>query len=420
MSISGSIIIVITILVRSLCYHQVPKKVFQYLWGLAIATLLMPLSFTFMNELLPQHQSILIGNKINEVSSNVLMMNDRTNILENRNLHFSDIILCVYAIGLILFVVYFVIKYCKVKRMINEAIPLSEGELFMELKKNLKRKRVKLYYTDRIQSPISFGIIHPKIILPKTFDMSDINKAELILLHELYHIRNVDLIKKYLSLIALIVHFFNPFVWMMYILFNRDIEAHCDEKVVSYLGLDCKKEYALCLLSYVGKKSGDFICTQHFAKNALEERIISIMKSTNKKRRFISFLFISIGIVMFIGLKTVDIQSKLDVETFCTVSHKGHVHKKNDSCGTYSLEYFNEHFAGMVETDLILELPGGGWVQGHSIEYRSDEDYEKGIIHAVLDSTTDPRAETIAQLRERLVSKNPQEAKWKTQQEQNL
>ena len=96
--------------------------------------------------------------------------------------------------------------------------------------------------------------------------------------HEYVHIRRLDMLTKLIMIAAVCIHWFNPLVWVMYILFNRDLELSCDETVVRRFGMDIKSVYATALISMEEKKSGLTPLCNSFSKNAIEERIRAIMK----------------------------------------------------------------------------------------------------------------------------------------------
>lgn len=147
-------------------------------------------------------------------------------------------------------------------------------------------KRTKLLVSDRISTPLTFGIFSPKIIFPKILKSSDSKEIKYVLTHEMIHIRRFDNLWKIIMLMAVSIHWFNPLVWIMYILFNRDIELSCDEKVIALLGETTKKEYAMALINLAEKQYHWSFFSNGFGKNAIQERIVAIMKF--KKATYIS------------------------------------------------------------------------------------------------------------------------------------
>ncbi len=150
------------------------------------------------------------------------------------------------------------------------------------------RRPVALRRSDRIAAPLTYGILRPVILLPKTLDGAGGARMTWILEHELTHIRHFDALFKLVLTAAACVHWFNPLVWGMYLLANRDMELRCDEAVVRRLGVDRRGDYARTLISMEACKSGLGPLTSAFSRNAAEERIVAIMRL--KKRSLAALL----------------------------------------------------------------------------------------------------------------------------------
>lgn len=141
---------------------------------------------------------------------------------------------------------------------------------FRELK-NSKHLYDNVFLSDKIASPAVYGIIKPKIFLPKSYDNT---KTELVLLHEKTHIRYADNLWRAFALTIVAFHWFNPFCWIFLKLLLTDIELACDERVIATLGEHRKKEYALLLLEY--KRSAN-VFVSSFGGAKLHIRIESIL-----------------------------------------------------------------------------------------------------------------------------------------------
>lgn len=103
----------------------------------------------------------------------------------------------------------------------------------------------RVYITDEIETPFILGVIKPAIFLPSGLD--DETRRN-VLAHEKAHIRRKDHLRKQFGFLLLAIHWFNPLVWISYMLFCKDIELSCDESVISRMSLDEKKSYATSLL----------------------------------------------------------------------------------------------------------------------------------------------------------------------------
>ena len=108
------------------------------------------------------------------------------------------------------------------------------------------RLRDNIYLADHIPSPFVMGLFRPKIYLPSTLTETE---RGYILRHEQYHIRRRDHLVKFLSFLALCIHWFNPLVWAAFVLSGKDMEMSCDEAVVRELGEDIRADYSTSLLS---------------------------------------------------------------------------------------------------------------------------------------------------------------------------
>ena len=123
---------------------------------------------------------------------------------------------------------------------------------------------------------MTYGLFRPVILLPKGLDWEDETALAHILTHEYIHIRYLDGLTKLVLTGTLCVHWWNPAVWLMVVLANRDLELACDEAVVRRLGDPAS--YARTLLTMEETRAG--LCPQ-FAQSSIEERIKAMMK---KKR----------------------------------------------------------------------------------------------------------------------------------------
>ncbi len=111
--------------------------------------------------------------------------------------------------------------------------------------KDLTHLRDNIYVCDKTNTPAVYGIIKPKIVLPKLYKDKEI---ELILLHEETHIHGLDNLWRVITILIVSVHWFNPFCWLFLKEFLSDLELSCDERVLKKVGESRRKEYALTLI----------------------------------------------------------------------------------------------------------------------------------------------------------------------------
>ena len=135
------------------------------------------------------------------------------------------------------------------------------------------RSSDKVYVCDDIDTPFIFGLFKPVIYLPSGLDHDTIVN---VIAHEKAHLKRKDHLRKGLGFFILTIHWFNPFVWLSYILFCRDIELACDERVISTMSTDEKKSYAESLLSCSTKKRRMMVYPVAFGEVAVGTRIRQI------------------------------------------------------------------------------------------------------------------------------------------------
>ena len=170
---------------------------------------------------------------------------------------------------------YFALSYWRCRREFQTSLPVEGTSLSV----GGARRSISLRQSDRISAPLTYGVLHPVILMPKNTNWNDKATLQYVLAHELVHIRRFDAATKLVLAGALCIHWFNPLVWVMYLLANRDLELSCDEEVVRQFGLNARRAYAMTLIGMEEQKSGLSGLYSYFNKNAMEERITAIMKT---------------------------------------------------------------------------------------------------------------------------------------------
>ncbi|MCM1026609.1 MAG: M56 family metallopeptidase [Roseburia sp.] len=199
----------------------------------------------------------------------------------------------VWLIGVLACAAFFSAAYLKCRREFRESLPVDSGFAPDWLKAHPLRRRLQIRQSDRISAPLTYGVFRPVILLPGCTDWSDREALDYVLTHEYIHIRRFDAVAKLALTAALCIHWFNPTVWTMYVLANRDIELSCDEAVIRRFGERIKSAYAMTLIRLEETKSGLRPLCNNFSKNATEERILAIMK-IKKTTRMSSFIALAL------------------------------------------------------------------------------------------------------------------------------
>lgn len=166
----------------------------------------------------------------------------------------SQIILIIWLAGIAVFAVWTIVSHMRFLRYLRRwRQPVQEPDtirLYNQLGDQLKlRYRPSLYTCDGLHAPMLAGLIHPVLLLPE--GMLDGNAAKYALLHELTHYKRRDIWLKTLALAANIIHWFNPFMWYMVRLVERDTELACDEAALRRLPPEEHAAYGRTILSVV-------------------------------------------------------------------------------------------------------------------------------------------------------------------------
>ena len=266
LSVDASYMIVAVILARLLLRKS--SKVFRkILWVLVGVRLAVPFSFESVLSLVPQTTDVI--SKGNLTGGNVTSVPAQTVVNESFNfLQILPVIWAVVAVGLL---IYGLISFIKLKRKISDAVLLEDN----------------IYQSEKVDSPFVCGFIKPKIYIPYNMDGDTFH---CVIKHEKTHIKCLDHILKALGFGLLCVHWFNPLVWVGYILFCKDIELLCDEIVVKDMTEENRKKYALALCNIGVEKVKISACPVAFGEVGIKERV---KNTVNFKKVKLAFLIIS-------------------------------------------------------------------------------------------------------------------------------
>lgn len=220
----------------------------------------------------------------------------------------------IWGVGAAALGLYFVVGYWRATREFDMSLPVEHpfcGEWLRRQKEKMPlRRQIRIRQFDRIGTPLTYGVRKPTILLPNQTLEEQPKTLTYILTHEYVHIRRFDCVSKLLLSAVLCLHWFNPLVWVMYVLANRDLELSCDEMVLRLLGIENRSAYAMALLEMEEKRSGFGALYSAFGKNAIEERIGAIMKM--KKR---SLLSVVMAVVLVFTLTACLATSPVEEET---------------------------------------------------------------------------------------------------------
>ena len=319
LSLSGGVFILAIAAFRGLTLRRLPKGTFVALWWLAAARLLLPVElasrfsvYTLLEALGPKSvpavpdalPAPVVPAAPSVPAAPPVIAIPAQPAAVPAPAPFPVWTALWLTVGLLL-AAWFLIRYVRWRRRFREALPADcPGlETWFQL-----RRRVEVRVTDQIAAPLTYGLFRPVILLPKTMDFKDEEALTCVLAHERAHIRRLDGLLKLALTAALCLHWFNPAVWLLYVLGNRDMELRCDEAAVLALGEDSRERYALALIRLAENRNVPLCGFAH--RNGMEERIKAIM-SIKKKSLLACFM----ALALVLGITTAFATSAKPAET---------------------------------------------------------------------------------------------------------
>ena len=306
MSLTASVVIVFVLLLR-LLLKKAPKVISYALWGIVLFRLLCPISIGSGLSLFglldtPVATSGTLASSIAYIPSDIVHTEYPSLVLpapgigeaisetlpQGEEQLVADpleaptaIATYIWMAGVVAMGIYAVVSYLRLRRKLMTASLVREN----------------IYLADEIPSPFVMGLIHPKIYLPSSLGERE---QSYVVMHEQHHIRRLDHIMKVLAFIALSIHWFNPLVWLAFVMAGRDMEMSCDEAVVRKMGDGILADYAASLLSLATGKHIIAGMPLAFGEGDTKGRIRNLAKWKKPKRIVFAFVCLLVVISAFI------------------------------------------------------------------------------------------------------------------------
>lgn len=319
LSVTAGIFILAITIIRAFTLRWLPKKTFIVLWSVALYRSLSPFSVatpfsiyalvdtqqykSWQVSALLTLERVLSMDKV----SNAMTEDVADVALAGWGIHF---VMAIWLIGVSSCALIFLIIHFRHAGEYKTAIPV-ENELINRWKEqHSMRRKVEVRQSDKIRVALTYGLIRPVVVLPKTIDWTNETRVQCILAHEYAHIHELDILLKWLLTIAVCVHWFNPLMWIMYMLANHDMELSCDEMVVRSFGEASKLPYALTLIALEEEKISFAPFANGFSKNLIEERMVLIMQI--KKNNLAKMVAVCALVIVSVTIFATDSVSLLD------------------------------------------------------------------------------------------------------------
>ena len=296
LSLTGGVFILAVVVVRALAMNRLPRQAFLLLWAVALARLLLPFSIPSPTSLYSAAGHL--GEGFRRAGIVTAGGTDAAGAAAQEAV--IPWMALLWAAGALACALCFLLPHLRGRREWNASLPVEDPFVTAWLAGHPIRRKVRVRCSDRVDSPLTYGLLRPVILLPKTLDRSDVSRLAFVLTHEMAHIRRFDALSKLLLAAAACLHWFNPLVWVMLVLANRDLELSCDAAVVRLYGAEARAPYARTLLELEARRSRFLPLCSAFNKNALEERIGAIMRS-----RKTSAAALAVALVLVVALTAV-------------------------------------------------------------------------------------------------------------------
>lgn len=272
MSINASWLVLAVVLLR-LVLKDAPKFIRGIMWALVGIRLICPFSFESDFSLIPSAQTVppeIIYSQTPAIESGVSVLNQTVNPIISESLapeagasvNPVQIVLFVasalWIAGVVAMLAYTLISCLRIHRKVSESIELKDN----------------IWICDHIDTPFIFGVFRPRIFLPSSMNEADM---EYVVAHERAHLARRDQLWKPLGFLLLTVYWFNPVIWIAYILLCRDIEMACDEKVIKEMGVQKKKSYSEALINCSVSHKTVAACPLAFGEVSVKSRIESVL-----------------------------------------------------------------------------------------------------------------------------------------------
>ena len=272
MSISAGWL-VLTVLALRLILKKAPKWVNVLLWGIVAIRLICPFSIESALSLIPSTETIspeIMMDWTPEISTGIEPLDQVVNPVISTSFapqgmasaNPLQILIPVAAnlwlLGVLILLAYTAISYLTLRYKLRTAVILRDN----------------VFQCETVSSPFVLGILKPRIFLPYAMDGKNLSH---VVAHEKAHIRRKDHWWKPLGFLLLTVYWFNPLMWVAYILLCRDIELACDEKVIAELGNEQRANYTQALVACAVNRRMIAVCPLAFGEVGVKDRVKSIM-----------------------------------------------------------------------------------------------------------------------------------------------
>lgn len=285
-SVTTALFIVGILTVRGIGRKRIPKRLIMYLWNLALIRALLPFQIrikgislvsgqtdqTTLQNFPINYSEVIQGiEKIQRVQGN--LMQSSRNFAEN----WQEIFNLLWLMGAICLVFYFINTYRKEFKELKKSRPCSNQTAERIIQSQSLKRTVRLYQGSVFSVPVTYGVLRPKIVFPENIEGVSRVDIRNMTFHELIHIRRFDVVMRFLLAGALCIHWFNPFVWLLYQYYLKDQEISCDECVMKQMERMESKNYIVTMIKMSSKGRALLTTSGFWGREDGKRRILEAM-----------------------------------------------------------------------------------------------------------------------------------------------
>lgn len=298
-TLSSSFLIVVLLLLLPLTHKKYTAKWRYWVWLVLAVRLLVPFSPSLPRtpiEITSPSQNIVLNVPMQNTIA--LPLTDHTAVV--RTMTLDEILSIVWVLGIAVFLLYHLAGYFLFKRsVLRFSTPMEDGrtvEVWNETREEMKAGRnIRLLSCKKVKNPMVTGFFHPMLLLPD-FHYSE-DDLKIILKHELIHYKRKDIWYKMVLICANAVHWFNPLVYLVTAMSNKDIEMACDSEVIRGSDTAFRKQYSETILSTIQKGNQrrlTFSTNFYGGKKTMKERFINIFDMSKKRKGMVALCAIAV------------------------------------------------------------------------------------------------------------------------------
>ena len=348
MTIAGSGMVLVTVFLRQSLRDRLPRTAYLCFWAAALMRLLSPVMFRCPFSLFRLCYPKTTGLE-------TLPMAIRTHAATPNHGYWL-----IWLAGMLACAFWFFFRQWRACRALRGSTPLNHPDLQKICAQAGLKRPVRIHTHAGLAAPVTYGFLRPVALLPDG-GMSE-DSLRFALLHELCHVRRLDCLWKTIAALTVCIHWFNPFVWLLFILLGRDLEIACDKEVLRRCPKGSQSAYAHTLLDFAERSLPAAPISSHFSQTPLEERIFIMM---NSRKTSIAGIALATALVLgttsaFAAYSPADTASaaapSVDVQKFTGKNVNYTV--VTDAAAGGSSEEMEEVCVTFSATDSSLSVPG--------------------------------------------------------------